>query len=168
MFNIEVNENIERIIHNIDANKAKIELSAVRALNKTALWLKSQAVREISEEKQIRLKVIRKRLRIIKARKSTLKVLIRAYLYDVRMRNIKQAKIRTAFNDAFMATMPRGYRGIFKRVGRTALPIQEVKLPLEPEASRIIENLVNYEVERIFEKYFTHELFYDGILDLFT
>lgn len=165
MFNIEVNENIERIIHNIDANKAKIELAAVRALNKTALWLKSQAVREISEEKQIRLKVIRKRLRIIKARKSTLKVLIRAYLYDVRMRNIKQAKIRTAFNDAFMATMPRGYRGIFKRVGRTALPIQEVKLPLEPEASRIIENLVNYEVERIFEKYFTHKLFYDGILD---
>ncbi|WP_065094330.1 MULTISPECIES: phage tail protein [unclassified Wolbachia] len=165
MFNIEVNENIERIIHNIDANKAKIELAAVRALNKTALWLKSQAVREISEEKQIRLKVIRKRLRIIKARKSTLKVLIRAYLYDMRMRNIKQAKIRTAFNDAFMATMPRGYRGIFKRVGRTALPIQEVKLPLEPEASRIIENLVNYEVERIFEKYFTHELFYDGILD---
>ncbi|WP_338482080.1 phage tail protein [Wolbachia endosymbiont (group A) of Nomada hirtipes] len=165
MFNIEVNENIERIIHNIDANKAKIELAAVRALNKTALWLKSQAVREISEEKQIKLKVIRKRLRIIKARKSTLKVLIRAYLYDMRMRNIKQAKIRTAFNDAFMATMPRGYRGIFKRVGRTALPIQEVKLPLEPEASRIIENLVNYEVERIFEKYFTHELFYDGILD---
>lgn len=165
MFNIEVNENIERIIHNIDANKAKIELAAVRALNKTALRLKSQAVREISEEKQIRLKVIRKRLRIIKARKSTLKVLIRAYLYDMRMRNIKQAKIRTAFNDAFMATMPRGYRGIFKRVGRTALPIQEVKLPLEPEASRIIENLVNYEVERIFEKYFTHELFYDGILD---
>ncbi|MBA8757824.1 phage tail protein [Wolbachia pipientis] len=165
MFNIEVNENIERIIHNIDANKAKIELAAVRALNKTALWLKSQAVREISEEKQIRLKVIRKRLRIIKARKSALKVLIRVYLYDVRMRNIKQAKIRTAFNDAFMATMPRGYRGIFKRVGRTALPIQEVKLPLEPEASRIIENLVNYEVERIFEKYFTHELFYDGILD---
>lgn len=162
MFNIEVNENIERIIHKIDANKAKIELAAVRALNKTALWLKSQAVREISEEKQIRLKVIRKRLRIIKARKSTLKVLIRAYLYDI---NIKQAKIRIAFNDAFMATMPRGYRGIFKRVGRTALPIEEVKLPLEPEASRIIENLVNYEVERIFEKYFTHKLFYDGILD---
>ncbi|WP_174516710.1 phage tail protein [Wolbachia endosymbiont of Cardiocondyla obscurior] len=165
MFKIEVNENIERITHDIDANKAKVELAAVRALNKTALWLKSQAVREISEEKQIRLKVIRKRLRIIKARKSTLKVLIRAYLYDVRMRNIKQAKIRTAFNDAFMATMPRGYRGIFKREGKTALPIQEVKLPLEPEASRIIENLVNYEVERIFEKYFTHELFYDGILD---
>ncbi len=165
MFKIEVNENIERITHDIDANKAKVELAAVRALNKTALWLKSQAVREISEEKQIRLKVIGKRLRIIKARKSTLKVLIRAYLYDVRMRNIKQAKIRTAFNDAFMATMPRGYRGIFKREGKTALPIQEVKLPLEPEASRIIENLVNYEVERIFEKYFTHELFYDGILD---
>lgn len=163
MFKIEVNEKIERIIHNIDASKAKVELAAVRALNKTASWLKLKAIQEISQEKRVSLKTIRKRLRIIKARKSTLKVLIRAYLYDVRMGNIKQAK--AAFNDAFMATMPRGYRSIFKRVGRTALPIQEVKLRLEPEASRIIENLVNYEVERIFEKYFTHELFYDSILD---
>ncbi len=87
-----------------------------------------------------------------------MKVLIRAYLYDVRMRNIKQAK--AGFNDGFMATMPRGYRGIFKRVGRTALPIQEVKLPLEPGASRIIENLVNYETEKVFEKFFQHELNY--------
>lgn len=163
MFNIEVSENIERIIHNIDASKAKVELAAVRALNKTASWLKLKAIQEISQEKRVSLKIIRKRLRIIKARKSTLKVLIRAYLYDVRMRNIKQAK--AAFNDLFMATMPRGYRGIFKRVERTALPIREVKLPLEPEASRIIENLVNYEVERIFEKYFTYELFYDEVLD---
>jgi len=158
MFSIEVGGNIEKIIQNIDANKAKVELATVRALNKTALWLKLKASQEISQEKQISLKVIRKRLRIIKARKSAVKVLIRAYLYDVRMRNIKQAK--AAFNDAFMATMPRGYRGIFKRVGRTALPIQEVKLPLEPEASRIIEHLVNYETEKAFEKFFQHELNY--------
>jgi hypothetical protein len=56
--------------------------------------------------------------------------------------------------------MPRGYRGIFKRVERTALPIQEVKLPLEPEASRIVENLVNYEVEKVFAKFFERELSY--------
>ncbi|MBR9983008.1 MAG: phage tail protein [Wolbachia endosymbiont of Homalodisca vitripennis] len=158
MFKIEVNENIERIIHDIDASKAKVELAAVRALNKTASWLKLKAIQEISQEKQISLKIIRKRLRIIKAKKSAVKVLIRAYLYDVRMRNIKQAK--AGFNDGFMATMPRGYRGIFKRVGRTALPIQEVKLPLEPGASRIIENLVNYETEKVFEKFFQHELNY--------
>lgn len=48
MFKIEV---IERIVHNIDASKAKVELAAVRALNKTALWLKAKAAKEISEEK---------------------------------------------------------------------------------------------------------------------
>lgn len=56
--------------------------------------------------------------------------------------------------------MPRGYKGAFKREGKTALPLKEVKLPLEPEASRIIENLVNYESERVFEKHFQHELNY--------
>ncbi|MGY5878514.1 hypothetical protein LB099_06020, partial [Wolbachia endosymbiont of Nasonia oneida] len=44
--------------------------------------------------------------------------------------------------------------------GRTALPIQEVKLGLEPEASKIIKELVNYETEGIFEKYFERELNY--------
>lgn len=50
MFSIEISDNIDKVIQNIDTNKAKVELAAVRALNKTALWLKSQAVREISQE----------------------------------------------------------------------------------------------------------------------
>ena len=54
--------------------------------------------------------------------------------------------------------MPRGNSGVFRREGRTALPIQEVKLALEPEASRIIENLVNYEVEEVFKKFFERDI----------
>ncbi|WP_265042230.1 phage tail protein [Wolbachia endosymbiont (group B) of Melanostoma mellinum] len=167
MFNIEVNENIERIIHNIDANKAKIELAAVRALNKTALWLKAQAAREISEEKK---SLIRKRLRIFKAKTSRLEVLIRANLYDIRASTIgKIQKTRRGskvgkheFIGGFAAVMPKGNSGMFKREGRAALPIKEVKLPLEPEASRIIGNLVNYEVEEVFTKFFERELSYKG------
>ncbi|WP_264686488.1 phage tail protein [Wolbachia endosymbiont (group B) of Rhopobota naevana] len=170
MFNIEVNENIERIIHNIDANKAKIELAAVRALNKTALWLKAQAAREISEEKKIKLSLIRKRLRIFKAKTSRLEVLIRANLYDIRASTIgKIQKTRRGskvgkheFIGGFAAVMPKGNSGMFKREGRAALPIKEVKLPLEPDASRIIGNLVNYEVEEVFTKFFERELSYKG------
>ncbi|MFT4314297.1 MAG: phage tail protein [Wolbachia pipientis] len=165
MFNIEVNQNIERIIHNIDANKAKIELAAVRALNKTALWLKSQAAKEISEEKK---SLIRKRLRIFKAKISRLEVLIRANLYDIKASTIgKIQKTRRGskvgkheFIGGFAAVMPKGNSGMFKREGRAALPIKEVKLPLEPEASKIIGNLVNYEVEKVFEKFFHRELSY--------
>ncbi|WP_177429458.1 phage tail protein [Wolbachia endosymbiont of Nilaparvata lugens] len=163
MFNIEVNENIERIIHNIDANKAKIELAAVRALNKTALWLKAQAAREISEEKK---SLIRKRLRIFKAKTSRLDVLIRANLYDIRASTIgKIQKTRRGskvgkheFIGGFAAVMPKGNSGIFKREGRAALPIKEVKLPLEPEASKVIRDLVNYEVEKVFEKFFERDI----------
>ncbi|WP_265017152.1 phage tail protein [Wolbachia endosymbiont (group B) of Endotricha flammealis] len=145
-----------------------MEKAMVSALNKTAIWLKSKAAKEISEEKRINLGLIRKRLRIFKAKTSRLEVLIRANLYDIRASTIgKIQKTRRGskvgkheFIGGFAAVMPKGNSGIFKREGRTALPIKEIKLLLEPEASRIIENLVNYEVEKVFEKFFHRELSY--------
>lgn len=168
MFDIKTSNNINEIISNIERKEQKIKLAAIKALNKTALWLKGQAAKEISEEKKIKLTVMRKRLRILKARTSSLEVLVRANLYDIRASSIgsmretrRGAKIgKHEFIGAFTATMPRGYKGAFKREGRAALPIKEVKLPLEPEASRIIGNLVNYEVEKVFTKFFERELSY--------
>ncbi|WP_265030467.1 MULTISPECIES: phage tail protein [unclassified Wolbachia] len=156
---IEVNSN--KVIESVNAKRRKIELAIVSALNRTALWLKAQAAKEISEEKK---SLIRKRLRIFKAKTSRLEVLIRANLYDIRASTIgKIQKTRRGskvgkheFIGGFAAVMPKGNSGIFKREGRAALPIKEVKLSLEPEASRIIGNLVNYEVEKVFEKYFIH------------
>ncbi len=155
------------IIQSIDAERKKVEKAMVSALNKTALWLKAQAAKEISEEKK---SLIRKRLRIFKAKTSRLDVLIRANLYDIRASAIgKIQKTRRGskvgkheFIGGFAAVMPKGNSGIFKREGRTALPIKEIKLPLEPEASRIIGNLVNYEVEEVFTKFFERELSYKG------
>ncbi|WP_353280571.1 phage tail protein [Wolbachia endosymbiont (group B) of Cyclophora punctaria] len=160
---IEVNS-----IESVNAKRKKIELAIVRALNRTALWLKAQAAKEISEEKKVKLSLIRKRLRIFKAKTSRLEVLIRANLYDIRASTIgKIQKTRRGskvgkheFIGGFAAVMPKGNSGMFKREGRAALPIQEVKLPLEPEGSRIIKDLVDYESERVFEKYFKHELNY--------
>lgn len=156
--------NVNQVISDIRGKEAQIKLVVAKALNKTAIWLKGQAAKEISEEKKIKLTVMRKRLRIFKAKAGRLEVLIRANLYDVRASSIgsmRETKRGTKtgnheFIGAFTATMPRGYKGAFKREGRAALPIKEVKLPLEPEASRIIGNLVNYEVEKVFEKYFIH------------
>lgn len=168
MFNINTRNNISQIISNIDNYGSKVRLATTRALNKTALWLKAQAAKEISKEKQIKLNLIRKRLRIFKAKTSRLDVLIRANLYDIRASSLgKMKQTRTGakagkheFTGGFIATMPRGNRGIFKRKGRTALPIKEVKLPLEPEASKIIKDLVSYEVEKVFGEFFERELSY--------
>ncbi|QEK90184.1 phage tail protein [Wolbachia endosymbiont of Chrysomya megacephala] len=158
--------NTGSIIQSIDAERKKVEKAMVSALNKTALWLKAQAAKKISEEKRIKLSLIRKRLRIFKAKTSRLEVLIRANLYDIRASAIgKIQKTRRGskvgkheFIGGFAAVMPKGNSGIFKREGRAALPIKEVKLPLEPEASRIIGNLVNYEVEEVFEKFFERDI----------
>ncbi|WP_264375428.1 phage tail protein [Wolbachia endosymbiont (group B) of Sphaerophoria taeniata] len=165
MFNIKTSNNINEIISNIDGKEQKVKLAAIKALNRTALWLKAKAAKEISEEKK---SLIRKRLRIFKAKTSRLEVLIRANLYDIRASAIgKIQKTRRGskvgkyeFIGGFAAVMPKGNSGMFKREGRAALPIKEVKLPLEPEGSRIIKDLVNYESERVFEKYFKHELNY--------
>ncbi|BET28972.1 hypothetical protein wCauATS_11740 [Wolbachia pipientis] len=160
--------NTGSIIQSIDAERKKVEKATVSALNKTAIWLKSKAAKEISEEKKVKLSLIRKRLRIFKAKTSRLEVLIRANLYDIKASAIgKIQKTRRGskvgkheFIGGFAAVMPKGNSGMFKREGRAALPIKEVKLPLEPEASRIIGNLVNYEVEKVFTKFFERELSY--------
>ncbi|WP_409350572.1 phage tail protein [Wolbachia endosymbiont of Diaphorina citri] len=158
-----ISNNINEIISNIERKEQKIKLAVTKALNKTAIWLKSKAAKEISEEKK---SLIRKRLRIFKAKTSRLEVLIRANLYDIKASTIgKIQKTRRGskvgkheFIGGFAAVMPKGNSGIFKREGRAALPIKEVKLPLEPEASRIIGNLVNYEVEEVFEKFFERDI----------
>lgn len=49
MFSIEVSSNISKLTDKINAAKPQIELAIVRALNKTATWLKLQAGREISQ-----------------------------------------------------------------------------------------------------------------------
>ncbi|MFT0820315.1 phage tail protein [Wolbachia endosymbiont of Nasonia vitripennis] len=165
-----MSNNINEIISNVERKEQKIKLAAIKALNKTALWLKAQAAKEISEEKKVKLSLIRKRLRIFKAKTSRLEVLIRANLYDIRASTIgKIQKTRRGskvgkheFIGGFAAVMPKGNSGMFKREGRAALPIKEVKLPLEPEVSRIIGNLVNYEVEEVFTKFFESELSYKG------
>ncbi len=63
--------NTGSIIQSIDAERKKVEKVTVSVLNKTAIWLKSQAAKEISEEKKIKLSLIRKRLRIFKAKTSS-------------------------------------------------------------------------------------------------
>ncbi len=154
------------VIESVNAKRKKIELAIVRALNRTALWLKLKTAKEISEEKKIKLSLIRKRLRIFKVKTSRLEVLIRANLYDIRASTIgKIQKTRRGskvgkheFIGGFAAVMPKGNSGIFKREGRAALPIKEVKLPLKPEASKVIRDLVNYEIEKVFTKFFERDI----------
>ncbi|WP_265024623.1 phage tail protein [Wolbachia endosymbiont (group A) of Eupithecia tripunctaria] len=70
--NIEVTGSIEKVIQSIDAERKKVEKATVRALNKTALWVRSQTVKQVSEEKQIPKKAMRKKLSVDKANRKRL------------------------------------------------------------------------------------------------
>ena len=64
---------IDQIISQMQGTEAQVKLASMRALNKTALWLKSQSVKEISAQKKLQQKIIHERLKLVKARKSSLK-----------------------------------------------------------------------------------------------
>lgn len=82
LLNVEVDH--DKVIQDINTSKATVESAVMKALNKTALWLKVQASSEISKEKQIKLSAIRKRLRIIKASKSSMNTLVKASFYGIK------------------------------------------------------------------------------------
>ena len=172
MFNLEINianNNFEKVLQTIGATESQVRTAAVRAINRTALWVQSKSAREISSATKIQLKLIRQKLRVIKANRSSLKSFILANLYGIKaskLGNVKQDASGASvagfrFDGAFVAKMPKsGHTGIFKRKTAKRLPIQEQYVQIEPRASEIIRRNVDFEASEIFMKYFKHEIDY--------
>ena len=122
----------------------------VRSLNRAIAKVNTQSVREISKTKGIKQKVIRSRMKIGKASPRRHTSTLTAKVYGVRASDIgvpRQTAMGTRvgrhqFPRAFPATMPSGHLGVFKRRGRLRLPIVEQRVPLQPEATRIIKRHV--------------------------
>ncbi len=156
--NIEVTGSI---IQSMDAERKKVEKATVRVLNKTALWVRSQTVKQA---KQIPKKAMRKKLSVDKANRKRLWSIVKLssqWIGVAKLGSIKQTKIGAkvgsrTYEGAFIATMKNGHIGIFKRRYMTPLPIDEIKV--NTQARKIMKELVDNEVERVFEKYFDHEL----------
>ncbi|WP_253303369.1 phage tail protein [Wolbachia endosymbiont of Phyllotreta cruciferae] len=153
-------------MQSIGAERRKIELATVRALNKTALWVRSQTVKQVSEEKQIPKKAMRKKLSVDKANRKRLWSIVKLssqWIGVAKLGSIKQTKIGAragsrTYEGAFIATMKNGHIGIFKRRYTTSLPIDEIKI--NTQARETMKELVDNEVERVFEKYFDQQMSY--------
>ena len=168
LFTIDVDgaANISKIIADFNATEKHAVVASMRSLNKTALWLRTQATREISKNRRITQKIIRQRLRILKASRRQLKSHVLASLGGVTATKVgKPRQTKTGarvkqydFPGAFVATMPGGHTGIYKRKRKTRLPIRELSIPLEPESSDIIESFLDSRVKERFETIFRHEL----------
>jgi hypothetical protein len=162
-----VNAQIEKITQSINALPEQVAIASMRALNKTAAWVKSNCARRIAKEKLLKLKIINDRIRIAKASTANLQAKILADVVSIRARdlgNLRQTSAGAAagkhsFAGAFVATMPKtGYRSAFKRTTKKRYPVKEMWLPIYNEAAAIIEKMIDAEASAIFEKYFLHEL----------
>ncbi|MBA8757702.1 phage tail protein [Wolbachia pipientis] len=154
--NIEVTGSI---MQSIDAEKAKVEKATVRAL-----WVRSQTVKQVSEEKQIPKKAMRKKLSVDKANRKRLWSIVKLssqWIGVAKLGSIKQTKIgakagNRMYEGAFIATMKNGHIGIFRRRYTTSLPIDEIKI--NTHARETMKELAENEAERVFEKYFQQQI----------
>lgn len=100
---------------------------------------------------------MRKKLSVDKANRKHLWSIVKLSLQWIgvaKLGNIKQTKIGARvgsrmYEGAFIATMKNSHIGIFKR---RYIPIDEIKINMQ--AQKIMKELVDNEVERVFEKYF--------------
>jgi hypothetical protein len=71
-YGISATESIERITREINALPSQAATAAMRALNKTAAWVKSVCSKKIAKEKLIKLKIVRDRIRVVQASRTSL------------------------------------------------------------------------------------------------
>lgn len=149
--------------------------SAVYAINRTAQQAQTASVRRLSAATRIPVRVIRGRTRLVRANFRTLSARLVALTAGVPVdtiasRGLKKGGISAAgvrFPHAFRATMRNGKELVMERrvVGGQRvprLPIERVKIPLEPEATAIftqeVTRLATTAMPALFERDFRFRL----------
>jgi Prophage minor tail protein Z (GPZ) len=154
----------------LTATEAQLQTAAVRALNKTARWTQTRVASETARSLNVKVGAIRAGLILVRAKKSrpesvvALKqsggVLKASQLGSVSQNTNGVRAGKRQFDRAFKATMPNGHQGVFRRRGKTRLPIQEVQIIVTGRMREVMEDLLDGEVMKQFEKIFERELRY--------
>lgn len=141
-----------------------------RAINKTLSWANSQGLRAIAQKHEVPLKTLRgrRRSKVIKASRSRLSGLawfgtapLRASYLGTPRQTRQGARAGTRFfPGAFVATMPSGHVGIFKRQDRARLPIVEqvVRLDAADKALAPVEAGIAARLQTTFTQEMNYEL----------
>jgi len=150
----------------------RIHAAAYRTVYKTAKWVNTQFSRALSKETKVAAKFFKKRLRIYRDDPRALKAKVWMGLFKIRasmLGNPQQTRAgvtvgRHRFPGSFVATMPSGHKGVFKRRGKARLKIDEQQLDISEQASKVyremdlkiedrflvlMEQEVNYEINKV-------------------
>lgn len=163
---------IEAAIEGYDAYAHQAWTAMRRAVNKTGRWVASQGAREISKAHDVPLKALRSRRRVATrlARGAmdsahvffgTLPIAA-SYLGKPKQTATGAIVGKYQFDGAFVAKMPSGHVGIFKRKGHARLPIEEQRVLLSG-APAAIQRIAALGPERL-RTTFLQELRYETLV----
>lgn len=158
---------INNILETINALPFQVQKATILALNRTAEWLKGQVSKEISKEKRIKLKIIRDKIKLLKADRRNTEANLNCSFKNVpiiQLGKVSQNNIGTSvgsmmFPHAFIATMHKGGRqNVYRRTTKKRFPVKVVGIPIYESATKIVGNLLGVEARQVFEKRFLHEI----------
>lgn len=160
---VDVTGNIDQLARQLGATESHVRKASMRALNKTALWLRSKSVKALSEASAVQQKHIRKRFQIVRARVRHLKAYVTANTREIKAAHLGTMRqtgsgVRVGkhrFDGAFIAKMPSGHRGAYKRKTAARFPIKEMGVPLN---GKQITDIAETKTAARFIQLFTHEL----------
>lgn len=186
MINIKINIDTKDLQRELARQTdAIVNKAAVRAINKTAMQARTEAVRQVRNAGyNIKASAIRQSFKLHRATKNNLTALLTATgkpigLIDYGARQVASGVSvsvkngRKIIRGAFLAKMKSGHVGVFVRVGKghktvirngkrikTGLPIKELFGPSVPAAlsNQAVQNAVGKMIKQKFPKIFAHEL----------
>lgn len=167
---ISLQPGINEWAHALTATEKQLKVALVRALNKTARWMRIQIARDCADELKVRVKDINAGLITLKASASSPQsgVGLKPSAGVIKASQLGSAQqnsggVRAGRHDwphAFIASMPSGHRGVFRRRGPSRLPISEVQLVVTGRMAKIMERLSQGPAMQRFENIFERELCY--------
>ncbi len=164
--NIDVN-NLD-LASQVGATSKQIKDAYNRAVMRTINFISTRVARELSQALDVPQRTLKFRMmkRIDRANNFGylwigLNPVDTAYLGKARQTKIGVSVRKHRLEGAFIATMPNGKIGVYKRKTEKPLPLEKVRLNIL-ETAGIEEIITRYQrqAERYFEKQFTHELNY--------
>lgn len=164
---IAVDKQIENILKTLNALPEQVDQATIWALNRTADWVKSHLSQEVSEAMRIKLKTIRDRIVIQRANRRNLNATLSCDFKSVLVRDLPGVRQTlpgvvaggVLYPHAFIATLRKGGKpGVYRRVGKSRLPVKRVTIPIFQEATKALEILLGEEGRKFFEKRFLHEI----------
>ena len=155
----------------LHATERQLQTAAIRALNKTARWLRTHVASNTANKLNIPVGLVKAGLISIRARTNQPIAGIAlkkssAVIKASRLGSPQQTQrgVRTGrkhWDKAFVGTQHHsGRQTVFRRRGKARLPIRELSIAVTGAMSDVMEHLADGAAMRQFNKIFEHELRY--------